>query len=125
MELHGNKLFRAIQSAGPFSVTYPNDSQTDTLFTNVCNKVSWDVANTDKSLVNCQRVNIYLMPNRLITNNLIPLVLNTENDGEELITVPDTLVGASRARILVESAENIFFDVSDADIKVRASTSLN
>ncbi|MBK8485342.1 MAG: T9SS type A sorting domain-containing protein [Saprospiraceae bacterium] len=116
-------FFRAIQSAGPFSVTYPNDSQTDTLFTNVCNKVSWDVANTDKSLVNCQRVNIYLMPNRLITNNLIPLVLNTENDGEELITVPDTLVGASRARILVESAENIFFDVSDADIKVRASTS--
>src|SRR6185436_10454325 len=103
--------------------TYPDYPQTDTLFVNFCNKITWDVANTAKSLVNCQKVNIYLMPNRTNPNVVIPLLLNTENDGQELVDIPDTLAGLIRARILVEAADNIFFDVSDADIRIKAATS--
>lgn len=115
--------FRALESAGPFAVVFPNESTLDTLFTDLCNKITWDVANTDKSLVNCKKVNVYLMPNRTNPDNLIPLALNTENDGEELVTIPDSLNGSSRARILVEAVGNIFFDVSDQDIRIRSSVS--
>lgn len=111
--------FRALESAGPFAVTYPNTTQTDTLYAGICNKVNWNVANTDKSLVNCQKVNIYLMPNKANTNALIPLAMNTENDGEELVDIADTLANFNFARILVEAADNIFFDLSDTDIRIR------
>ena len=114
--------FRSLESAGPFAVTYPNTTTTDTLFAGVCNKVNWDVANTAKSLVNCQKVNIYLMPNKANTNILIPLALNTDNDGEELVNISDTLANFNFARIMVEAADNIFFDVSDTDIRIRTAT---
>ncbi len=111
-------FFRSLESAGPFTVTYPNYPQTDTLFVGVCNKIQWDEANTFNSLVNCKKVNIYLMPNRTNPNILIPLVMNTDNDGQELVDIPDTLAGLIRSRIMVEAADNIFFDVSDADIRI-------
>lgn len=115
--------FRALESAGPFTVTNPNYPQTDTLFTGLCNKVTWDVANTSSSLVNCQKVNIYLMPNRMTPTDIVPLALNTENDGEELVDIPANYANQTRARIIVEAADNIFFDVTDADIRIKAPTS--
>ncbi|HEX5624746.1 MAG TPA: cadherin-like domain-containing protein, partial [Saprospiraceae bacterium] len=114
-------FFRSVEAAGPFTVQFPNDAQADTLFTNTCNRITWDVSNTNKPPVNCQKVNIYLMPNRTITGTIIPLLLNTDNDGEELVDIPDSLSGQSRARIIVEAADNIFFDVSDQDIRIRSN----
>jgi hypothetical protein len=116
-------FFRSLESAGPFTVTYPNYPQSDTLFVGVCNKIQWDVANTYNSLVNCKKVNIYLMPNRTNPGVLIPLAMNTDNDGQEMVDIPDTLSGLIRSRIMVEAADNIFFDVSDADIRIINPTS--
>lgn len=114
--------FNAVESAGPFKVTYPNVQTVDKLYSGSCNQIRWDVANTNKSPVNCQAVNIYLMPNRTNPNIMIPLLMNTENDGEALVTVPDSLVGMIRARIIIEAADNIFFDASDGDIRILADS---
>lgn len=117
--------FFATETAGPFRVTYPNVATKDTLYTGSCNLVRWDVANTQKEPVNCKKVNIYLMPNRTNPNVLIPLVQNTDNDGDELITIPDSVVGMIRSRIVIEAADNIFFDASDNDIRILSSSSRN
>ncbi len=117
--------FFATESAGPFRVTFPNAANRDTLYTGACNLVRWDVANTNKAPVNCKKVNIYLMPNRTNPNVLIPLVNNTDNDGDELISIPDSVVGMIRARIVIEAADNIFFDASDNDIRILSSSARN
>ncbi len=118
-------VFRSIATAGPFKVSYPNSSSTDTLYGGVCNHIRWDVSNTHKDPVNCKRVNIYLMPNRTNPNVTIPLLMGTENDGGELVTIPDSLIGMLRARIIVEAADNIFFDASDSDIRILAPAASN
>jgi hypothetical protein len=112
------KHFWSVASAGPFRVSYPNSGTTDTLYAGACNLVRWDVANTDGDSVACKKVNIYLMPNRTNPNVRLPLVMGTENDGSAFVDIPDTLVGMIRARILVEAADNIFFDLSDGDIRI-------
>lgn len=116
--------FFAIDSAGPFKVNFPNLT-TDILYAGKCNLVRWDVANTHKAPVSCKKVNIYLMPNRTNPNVMIPLVMGTENDGDAFVEIPDSLVGMIRSRILVESADNIFFDVSDGDIRIFSANNVN
>ncbi|MBK9106851.1 MAG: T9SS type A sorting domain-containing protein [Saprospiraceae bacterium] len=116
--------FFAIDSAGPFKVSFPNLT-TDILYAGKCNLIRWDVANTHKAPVSCKKVNIYLMPNRTNPNVMIPLLMDTENDGDAFVEIPDSLVGMIRSRILVESADNIFFDVSDGDIRIFAANNVN
>lgn len=96
--------------AGPFSVTFPN-TLTDRLFKNACNKITWNVANTYNLPVNCKKVNIYLFKQNEY-DKLILLKENTDNDGVELVDIPD-LGNNARVRIMVKSADHIFFDISD------------
>ncbi|MEM9990637.1 MAG: reprolysin-like metallopeptidase [Bacteroidota bacterium] len=100
--------FRVAGNAGPFLVTYPT-AETDTLQAGQQVEVTWDVANTDNSLVNCQRVNILLSTDGGNTFNTT-LLENVLNDGTEAVTLPD--VQTTNARIRVEAANNIFFNVS-------------
>lgn len=110
--------FRATEQAGPFLVLSPNAGGT-TWTAGQFVTVQWDVANTQLAPVNCQRVNI-----RLSTDGgqTWPYYLATgvSNDGEHNIQVPN--LATNSARIRVDAADNIFFDVSDNNFVIAQPT---
>lgn len=100
--------------AGPFLVTSPNTSATvhPGPYT-----VTWDVANTTASPVNCASVSILLSTDGGVT---FPTALSalTANDGSEVVVIPN--VATSQGRIMVASVGNIFFDISNANFTIAA-----
>lgn len=110
--------FEATSSAGPFLVSYPNDNFV--IWTSgETREVTWDVANTTNNLVKCRYVNIKLSTDG---GNTYPITLlaNTLNDGAENISVPNLNTGVARVR--VEAADNIFFDISNANFRILPAT---
>ncbi|MEM1122463.1 MAG: reprolysin-like metallopeptidase, partial [Bacteroidota bacterium] len=106
--------FEATEQAGPFWVEFPN-AFSDTLTVGAFTEIRWDVANTDGNLVNCQKVNIKLSTDGGATFP-ITLIENTANDGAQMVTIPDAVT--DRARIRVEAADNVFFDISNVNTKI-------
>ncbi len=102
-----------VTSAGPFLVTAPNSKVTWTGLSTA----TWDRANTHLAPVNCQNVNIWLSTNGGLNFNL-PLALNVSNSGSRLVWLPS--VATTNARIKVEAADNIFFDVSNTNFTIAA-----
>lgn len=100
-------------SAGPFLVTSPNTAVT--LNANIPQTITWDVANTNAAPVSCANVNIKLSTDG---GNTFPTTLktNTPNDGSETVNLP--MVTTSTARIKVEAAGNIFFDLSNTNFSI-------
>ena len=99
--------------AGPFLVTSPNTSVSWT--GNTQQTVTWNVANTNASPVNCSTVEILLSTNG--GNNFSTVILaSTPNDGSEIVTIPN--LPTSQARIKVEAVGNIFFDISNANFTI-------
>ena len=109
--------FRADENAGPFRIE--EDVMPDTVFAGDYINISWDVANTDQSPVNCRSVNILLSLDggQTITDTLVAA---TDNDGQEFVLIPDVLSAGSR--IYIEAADNIFFDVNDENIVILQRT---
>lgn len=107
--------FKATDQAGPFLVTYPNNFDTWTMASQ--KTVTWDVANTFNSPVNCKKVNIALSVDGGFTYPYI-LACNTPNDGSEEIVVPALPNAITSARIRVEAADNIFFDISNQNFAI-------
>lgn len=101
--------FNVTETAGPFKVTQP-DTTAVNWNTNVPQTVTWNVANTNTAPVNCQNVNIRLSTDGG-TSYFYTLAANTPNDGSEIVNLPS--LNTSQARIKVESADNIFFDISN------------
>jgi predicted Zn-dependent protease len=110
--------FQATNTAGPFLVQGPNTGNEEWEAGDYV-EVSWDVANTTNSLVDCQFVNIKLSVDGGFTYPYT-LAANTQNDGSEFVTVPD--ITSNLARIRVEAANNIFFDVSNANFDIVPAT---
>ncbi len=100
-------------NAGPFAITYPN---TNVSWTEGSQQtITWKVASTNVAPVNCKNVNIKLS---IDGGNTFPisLKLNTPNDGTEIVKLPMKI--SSKARIKVIAADNIFFDISNANFKI-------
>lgn len=110
--------FKSTDQAGPFLVT----SQTDTVSyeVNEVMKVTWDVANTNVSPVNCGFVRIMLSTDGGYTYP-ITLVKNTPNDGEEDITIPNNLT--TEGRIKVAATDNVFYNINTTDFTIAAPSS--
>ncbi|MEL6923969.1 MAG: reprolysin-like metallopeptidase, partial [Bacteroidota bacterium] len=106
--------FKATDTAGPFEVDYPSESNT-TLEVGQFVEIKWDVANTTNGLVNCQNVNILLSTDGGRTFP-IEWAMNTPNDGAEFVLVPD--MTTPFARVKIEAADNIFFDISNTDFTI-------
>ncbi|MCE2028502.1 reprolysin-like metallopeptidase [Sessilibacter corallicola] len=92
--------------AGPFRVTQPsgvtfNSGETVT--------VRWQVAQTDIPPINCRNVDISLSRNGGNSFD-IDLATETENDGNETVTLPS--LGQGEARFRVMCSDNVFFAVS-------------
>ncbi len=97
-------------AAGPFVVTYPNTTGLQ-LTGGGPLTVTWSVAGTSAPPVNCQSVNV-----RFSTDNgtsfPTTLAAGTPNDGSETVLLPN--VSALVARIKVEAADHVFFDIGNS-----------
>lgn len=105
-------------SAGPFRVTYPNAAGI-AWAPGSYQVITWDVANTDNSIVNCKKVNIRMSTDGGQTFPTL-LAANVPNRGRYCVQVPNVTTGA--ARIMVEAADNVFFDISNNNVAILAAT---
>ncbi|MBX2893482.1 MAG: proprotein convertase P-domain-containing protein [Saprospiraceae bacterium] len=110
--------FKAWGGAGPFLVTAPNSSS-DIWRVGEYVNVTWDVSNTNLAPVNCKNVNIRLSTDGGQTYP-ITLASGVANDGGQYVLVPNHLTAAARVRI--DAADNIFFDISNANFKIQQPT---
>ena len=115
---HVNVAVTSVAAAGPFVVTYPNatgiiwaGSSTQT--------VTWSVANTTAAPISASTVDIYLSTDGGLTFPTL-LLAGTTNDGSQAVTVPNT--ATTTARIMIISAAGTFFDISDNNFEITAST---
>lgn len=98
--------------AGPFLIVQPNTAVT--YAGGSTQTVIWTVANTDL-ILGTANVNIKMSTDG---GQTFPITLkaNTPNDGTESVVMPNT--GTTTARIMVEAANNIFFDISNANFTI-------
>ncbi|HMO39974.1 MAG TPA: M12 family metallo-peptidase [Saprospiraceae bacterium] len=106
--------FLSTSSAGPFLVTHPNED-TVQWTAGTYTEVRWDVARTNNNLVNCRAVNIRLSLDGGLTYPFL-LAESVPNNGTARVPVPD--VASSQARVRVEAADNIFFDISNQNFQI-------
>ncbi len=104
-----------VSTAGPFKIT--SQSASASWNSEETKTIIWDVANTNTAPINCANVNILLSTDGGYTFP-ITLASNVPNNGTANITVPN--VTTSMGRVKVQSANNIFYDINDANITVQA-----
>lgn len=104
-------------NSGPFKILSPNTSSTKT--GNSVLIITWDVANTNNSPVNCSTVDILLSIDGGLNFNQT-LLSQTSNDGSAEVTLPN--ISTSNARIKIKAHDNIFFDINDSDFSIQRST---
>jgi hypothetical protein len=104
-------------AAGPFLVSYPNAAGLS-LAGGSSQTITWNVAGTTGNGVNCANVNIRLSTDGGLTYPTL-LLSGAANDGSEAVTLPN--VATTTARIMVEAADNYFFDISNNDFAITTS----
>ena len=115
---HEDVSFTIDGNSGPFIVTYP--SATGITWTGTSTQtVTWDVANTFGSPVNCATVDILLSTNAGSTYPTV-LATNVPNTGSYDVLVPN--VSTTVARVMVISDNETFFDISDKNFKITMSS---
>lgn len=107
----GETTLTVIDTGAPFEVTAPN---TNGSFSGQLN-VTWDVANTNASPINCANVRISLSTDSGLTFPTI-LAPSVPNNGSTQVALPN--LNTTTARIKVEAVDNIFFDISNADFSI-------
>jgi len=101
-------------TAGPFRVSAPNSL----VFwrSGEIRQITWDVAATDVTPINCKLVNISLSADGGMTYP-IKIAQKVPNNGRYCFKVPDTLI--TRARIRIDAVDNIFYDISNTNFQIR------
>ncbi len=106
-----------VEDAAAFTVSAP--SAAVSWFSGSTQTITWTKGTTDVAPINCQNVTIKLSIDGGVT---FPIILkeNTPNDGSENIEIPDT--PTTSARIMVEAADNIFYNVNATNFIIKSST---
>lgn len=112
---------KVVNIGGPFMITSGNspfDIEAGAPF-----KLTWNVAVTDKAPINATKVNIYISTDQALNlgNPKLKLIAsNVANDGEETVYMPNVI--SSNARFVVRPIDNVFFDISNNNIKIVPAT---
>ena len=106
-----------VTDAAAFTVTSQNT--TENLNSGQTITVNWNKGTTDIAPIECKNVNIKLSIDGGITFPII-VKTNTPNDGTENIIVPDN--ATTNARIMVEAADNIFYNVNASKFTIVSTT---
>ena len=109
----GNTVLTLAPGTGPFLVTAPNTATTLEAGSPVT--VTWDVAGTNAAPIGTTQVRISMSGDGGLTYPFV-MAAATPNDGSQVVTVP--LINSTTARIKVEAVDNVFFDISNADLTV-------
>ncbi len=116
---YGSTTVTSVSTAGPFAITAPNNAAT--IAAGSQQTVTWNVAGSNASPINCTNVKITLSTDG---GQTFPIVLaeSVPNSGTALVTIPNTgNVATSQGRIKIEAVGNIFFDISDANLTITSS----
>ncbi|MFK5877978.1 MAG: M12 family metallo-peptidase [Flavobacteriaceae bacterium] len=105
-----------IEDVAPFLVTEPNIAVIWGVGTT--HTISWDVGSTTNGTINCQNVNILLSTDGGLRYP-INLASNTPNDGTQDIVIPNNI--STTCRIMVEAADNIFYNITNVDFTIAAA----
>ncbi len=111
--------FNVSAGAGPFLVTSPNTAVTWNA--HLPQTVTWNVANTNVTPVSSLLVNIYLSTDGGTTFPTT-LATNQPNVGTAMVTLPG--IENTQARIKVKAADNVFFDISNANFTITNVTGI-
>jgi hypothetical protein len=110
------------ESAGPFEIT--NLDPSTPIFAGTPFAVNWDVANTNLPPINCLNVEFDLISFSVGYANYSIHSLDAAsnaNDGSEFVTLNPATATHSQSRVRVKCSNNIFYDLSDADLTVTAT----
>ena len=113
-----NVVITVTKNAGPFVVTQPNIAVN--WLGNSSQTITWNVAGTTANGVNCANVAILISTDGGATFSM--LLASTPNDGTQAVTIPN--VSTTQARIMVQSVENVFYDISNVDFTITAAQPL-
>ena len=119
-ELEGGSVnFKNVQflvdgDSGPFRVT--SQSESTSWNSQSTQTITWDVANTDQSPINCTNIDIFLSTDAGRNFNTL-IAENISNNGSHDITVP-IMASMDSCRIMVKASDNIFFDINNAYISI-------
>lgn len=105
--------FSATEQAGPFQVL--SFQQPDSVRQGDYVEIRWDVANTDQAPVSCKQVNIRMSTDGGLTFPWL-LAEQVPNEGSFFVTIPTVVTTA--ARVMVEAADNVFYQMSAANLRV-------
>ena len=103
-----------VTDAEPFTVNVPNSNVS--WGTGSTQTITWNKGTTDaQAPINCAKVNIKLSTDGGVT---FPILIkgDTPNDGTEEIIIPNNVT--SSARIMVEAADNIFYNVNNSNFSI-------
>lgn len=108
-------------ATGPFVVTYPSTTGVSWQVGSA-QTITWNVANTDLDPIKCAKVDVLLS---LDGGKTYPHIIATgiPNNGSTSIITPN--FPTTTARIMVKSANNIFYDVSDFSFKIISTFSIS
>jgi hypothetical protein len=113
-----NMVVTVTNTSGPFTVTAPNTAVS--WAGGSSQNITWNVAGTTASPVSCANVKISLSTDGGQTFPTV-LIASTPNDGSQALTIPNT--ATTTARIKIEAAGNIFFDISNTNFTITAGSS--
>lgn len=109
-----------VAGTSAFAVTAPNTAVT--WAGSSSQTIMWNVSGTNMAPISCANVKISLSTDGGITYPTV-ILASTPNDGMQSITVPN--IATTSARIKVEAVGNIFFDISNFNFTITATTGLS